>query len=592
MKLIKIIPLVFTIFTMIFISCSKDWLKPAPLSFFAPENVFVDEAGFESGLVVCRKQMNSESHDYISYLAAEHAYSDLAISPWASDFSQNTPSHEPYYFQILELFTKAYGYIKDANVIITRIDNITWTDKGVRNRILSEAYWFRAYWYYRLVNTYGDVPWIGGEVQGAKLDYHSTSRSAILGKLQKDMEFAVGNLPERAATLGNVTKGAANHLLAKIYLANGEFDKAIEAATSVIQGPYALMTQRFGVDVSKGWHDLMWDLHRIENKNLSSNTETIYATVDRSDASPETWYLPGDSYGTYSARSYAPAYWRVPDATGGRASNWTFPQADTCGRGIADVRPTAYFYYKIWGDATHNWSTTSDMRRSNGNWIEMGPTESEIHVWDPASPQFGQPLTKLYYKSLADTLTDWWPYPMYKTYTPTPFGTPMGGQGDWYVFRLAETYLLRAEAYYWKNQPGLAADDINKVRARANAPLISGADVTIDYIFDERARELYTEEPRHSEMVRVSCIMAKLNLGGYSLAAITQKNWYYDRVMRVNYFYNPAITYFGITAKLLPNNIFWPIPSSVITANTLGRINQNIGYDGDNLNVPPLEVIP
>ena len=44
-----------------------------------------------------------------------------------------------------------------------------------------------------------------------------------------------------------------------------------------------------------------------------------------------------------------------------------------------------------------------------------------------------------------------------------------GGHTDWYVFRLAETYLLRAEAYFWKGELANAAADINAVRTRAGA---------------------------------------------------------------------------------------------------------------------------
>ena len=53
---------------------------------------------------------------------------------------------------------------------------------------------------------------------------------------------------------------------------------------------------------------------------------------------------------------------------------------------------------------------------------------------------------------------------------------------DWYVIRLAETYLLLAEAYLNKGDKASAADAINVVRARAKAPLCTAADVTIDYI--------------------------------------------------------------------------------------------------------------
>src|SRR5690606_28009470 len=208
----------------------------------------------------------------------------------------------------------------------TRIDDIEWSDEQARNRILSEALWFRAYWYYRLVNTYGDIPWVGEELSGAKLDYQSTSRWAILKKIQTDLEYALAWLPVTAAKGGDVTRGAANHLLAKIYLANTDFDKAIAAASAVIDGPYALMTERFGVDRSNGYHDLMWDLHRWENKNAPENTETIYATVDRPDAAPDTWF---NSIGTASMRNYQPSYWKVMDSEGQRATNWATPAGDS-----------------------------------------------------------------------------------------------------------------------------------------------------------------------------------------------------------------------------------------------------------------------
>lgn len=68
---------------------------------------------------------------------------------------------------------------------------------------------------------------------------------------------------------------------------------------------------------------------------------------------------------------------------------------------------------------------------------------------------------------------------------------PTGGNSDWYVYRLAKTYLLRAEAYFWKGELANAASDINKVRERAHAPSISAGNVGIGYILDERARGLY-----------------------------------------------------------------------------------------------------
>ncbi len=77
----------------------------------------------------------------------------------------------------------------------------------------------------------------------------------------------------------------------------------------------------------------------------------------------------------------------------------------------------------------------------------------------------------------------------------------------------------------------------NVLRERAHALPITAGEVTLDYIFDERARELYIEEMRHTELVRAAYIMARLNKSGYSLATFTDHNWFYDRVMSRNRHY-------------------------------------------------------
>jgi hypothetical protein len=183
--------------------------------------------------------------------------------------------------------------------------------------------------------------------------------------------------------------------------------------------------------------------------------------------------------------------------------------------------------------------------------------------------------------------------PHYIMYNPMddPKAIPVGGNGDWYIFRLAETYLLRAEAYFWKGQLALAAADLNKVRERAKALPVTAADVNIHFILDERARELFAEEPRHSELVRISYILAKSNLGGYSLSNFSTKNFFFDRVMKYNNTYEKKIQLLGNTANLAPFHVLWPIPSLVITANTQGVINQNAGYNGAEMNVAPLTTI-
>ncbi|KKN12531.1 hypothetical protein LCGC14_1015570, partial [marine sediment metagenome] len=106
--------------------------------------------------------------------------------------------------------------------------------------------------------------------------------------------------------------------------------------------------------------------------------------------------------------------------------------------------------------------------------------------------------------------------------------------------------------------PGLAAEDINVIRNRANAVPITAADVTENFILDERARELTVEEPRLRTLIRMGRLV--------------------DRVRT----YNSAPSLVG--EKSAGNTIndfnqFWPIPQQVIDANTGAIFEQNPGYN-------------
>lgn len=582
-RFLQILPVLFVLL-LTQSSCDTDWLKPEPLSFFSPENVFTDKAGFESLLITMRKDLKNENTGTMPNLTMEFAASDLA-SPWSQlDFYNLTPNTDQYY-RFLAMFTQIYSTIKNTNVLISRIENIKWSNEAERNAILAEALWHRAYWYYRLVNSYGDVPFISEEIQGAKLDFQTHSRWTILTKLQLDLEFAVQWLPV-AAKSGGISKGAGNHLLTKVYLANTEFDKAIAAANKVITGPYALMTRRFGIDAAKPYRNLIWDLHRSKNFSNPQNTETILASIDRYEAPPGA-----RSVGLYTMRMYN-AQWFQPqvlDSKGKPGMVASGPMYDSLGRGNANIRPTGYYQYDIWSYKGDNWRTTPDLRRSDINWVDI----HELKYNNPSSVDFGKPINIKYLAAQVDTFKHVYAMPHYIMYNPMddPKATPVGGNGDWYIFRLAETLLLRAEAYYWKGQLALAADDINKIRTRAQATPITAAEVTIDFIMNERARELFAEEPRHSELVRVSYIMAKSGLGGYSLNTFSTKNFYFDRVMKYNNTYEKKIQLLGNTANMAPFHALWPIPSLVITANTQAVINQNVGYNGAEKNIAPLTTI-
>jgi hypothetical protein len=120
---------------------------------------------------------------------------------------------------------------------------------------------------------------------------------------------------------------------------------------------------------------------------------------------------------------------------------------------------------------------------------------------------------------------------------------------DVYAIRLAETYLLRAEAYLGAGNTIAAAADINVVRSRAEAPAVTPSEVDIDYILDERARELYLEE--------------------FRLLTLTRLGKLVERTRNLN----PVIG-----DGYADYNDLWPIPFSEIEKNIEADLEQNPGY--------------
>ncbi|MDR3261859.1 MAG: RagB/SusD family nutrient uptake outer membrane protein, partial [Tannerella sp.] len=333
----------------------------------------------------------------MNFISAEWAYSDMAFAFTQPNYADELTPNVSRYYPFLSVYDEAYVNISKANTLISRIDDIIWENEGNRNVVLAEAYFFRSYWYYRLVNAYGDVPFEGEEVTRAKLDYYSHSRWTILSKIQSDMEFAVKWLREKVMP-GEISRGAGNHLLAKICLANTDFDGAIKAANDVINGPYALMHARFGEDKDKLEYNYIWDLHRVHNKNLPENTETILAVVDRySDPAGAK-----NAVGTYSMRLYNPAVWNnsVRDSEGKPGMVQSGTAFRMYGRGNNNAKPFPYYTYDIWSYGGYDYTNTTDLRRSDANWVDL----HELTYTNPASVDYGKPINPAYFANYSDTI--------------------------------------------------------------------------------------------------------------------------------------------------------------------------------------------
>jgi len=586
-------------------ACNKSFLEPKPLSFYSPQNTFSSPDALRSVLTACEVSMREEYLTTNAPLITELIFSEVlvfgktdAASPAQNMNLSITPDAElnnGSYNRIGWYWDESYKTIKNANTVISRIDEPSYSSEAEKNAILGTAYFHRAYRYYGLCHQFGDVPLILKEIVSPKLDFYSTKREVILQKMKDDLEFAAQWVPEQVDK-GAVSKGAVNHLLTKVNLALGLFDDAVNSATRVIEGgTYSLMTSRFGVDAARADKNVTWDLHRAENKALGSNREAIMLTIDRLNMEGNTTTASQIMY------SLVPLWHNngvvTPNGNKGTLdrAGIEIDQSTAYGRGVAQGRGTWYSTHLIWKDAGN------DYRHAPGNWMRMEDLVYNNIAIKGRDSYYGQPLQKFSNDGrvlVSDTIRMWFQWPHYKTYVPDPVHTPArGGHTDWYVYRLAETYLLRAEAYFWKDNLALAAEDINKVRTRANASPVQPSAINIGYILDERNRELFYEEPRKTELTRIAYILAKTgkpadNGKTYSLDNFSDDSYFYDRIMEKTDFYNKGVkTNYGNEFLMSPYHVLWPIPASVINANTQGVINQNKGYSGYERNVKPLDTI-
>jgi len=527
----------------------KKFLEEDLKTELAPTNTYTSTYGFEVGsaglYALTRSEYNTygEGGAYIHNGAAPYealqAATDIAdvISSDASLMAFANLTLTPAERFVGTYWNWAYSLISSANMMLVYSEqNKNWDSPTDKERFQAEARFFRAYAYRTLVYLYGDVPYVETILYDFKLNFTRTPKAEVIGHMVDDLKFAVDHLPtnpdQTGFKQGKVTKWAASHLLSEIYLLQGDYPAAEQAALAVINsGYYGLMKTRFGVNKDKAG-DVFSDLFLENNQNRpSGNRESIWVLQFQFNV-----VGGGTNSDDWTRRAWIPNYSGISG----------FVLADTLGgRGLAQLVPMKWWTGTARTNASGNVAgifDATDIRNSNYNikrdWYYNNAADASL---------FGKkaPITEQTWfttKTLFPAITKFF-YGRAENLSLT------GSYKDRMKFRLAETYLLLAEAYLGQNNPGKAADAINEVRRRAGAGDVGAADVNMDFLLDERIRELVGEESRKFTLVR------------------TKK--YVDRVKARN----PAIA-----GKVNENHILWPIPQSIKDANTGAPFPQNPGY--------------
>lgn len=631
-KFTKVILLFFSV--VLLFGCTDDYLEPDPLSFYEPEFTFNTESGLKSVQAMCDRHLrlywtNYESNNISVPIGTEYLFSELSIygksdevrgtyGPFADRLTPTSGIANGDDNRISYFWDQHYSGIKYANTVLSYIDEVGEMSDEEKNEYKGRAYFHRAYRYLALVFQFGDVPLVTKILKGVKRDYASTKKEAILDMITQEMELAVEWVPEQSNTeyIGMVNKGACRQLLIKCYLATGQFAKAEAQADILIdQSGYSLMQEPFGIFNPGGepetWtitRNVIWDLHRPENKLSSSNAEVIMGMTNNTLES-HTDFLTMRIFGPYWNDV---AYLKTPDGINA-AVNYHRNKSEykknldllrAFGRGIGTVSITEFAQHELW--KVNGVEDTLDLRHNSsvGNWVRM----EDMKYNDPKSKYYGKNF-RLYDDGgnilCKNLIRDWFDFPHYKIWLKDEVaeanagayqfnGATSGSNANWYLYRLAETYLLRAEAKYYQGKD--ATSDVNEVRKRAKCSQLYTS-VTIGDIVNERARELYLEEWRAVELKRISLCLAlsgkpdewgntysKDDWDMQSGTELTGGSYWYQRLMH----YSPYNQYpdgfvSGPNTMMYTmdkHNLCWPIPSGSITANNRGKLAQNFGYDG------------
>ncbi|SEN88194.1 Starch-binding associating with outer membrane [bacterium A37T11] len=548
MKRKNIIHIGIVTILMPFATACKDFLKEDLKSQLAPTNTFTSTYGFEVGsaglYAITRSEYNTfgEGGAYIHNGACPYealqAATDLVevINSDASltAFANLTLTSEEKF--VASYWNWAYSLISSANeILIYAENNKNWDEPSDKERFQAEARFFRAYAYRTLVYLFGDVPYVETILYDFQLNFTRTPKTEVVGHIIEDLKFASEHLPENPDEVkdGKLTKWAAYHLLSEMYLSKGENALAEQAALAVINsGYYSLMKTRYGVNKDNPG-DVFSDLFIENNQNRQShgNKESIWVLQFEFNT-----VGGGTNSDDWTRRAWIPKYNEISG----------FVLADTLGgRGLAQIVPMKWWVGTKGTNATGDIAgifDATDIRNSNynikRNWyynnidnVSLNGKKSNItdQTWLSTKTLYPTPTKFFYGRGENLSLT--------------------GSYKDRMKFRLAETYLLLAEADLGQGKTSSAAEAINEVRRRAGASPITSADVTMDFLLDERIRELAGEESRRFTLVRTNKLI--------------------ERVKK----YNNAIK-----DKIQDRDALWPIPQTIIDANRDAEFPQNPGY--------------
>ena len=340
-----------------------------------------------------------------------------------------------------------YSVIRQANLILSKIDEIPDYNQVEKNKVLGQAYFFRAFHYFDLIRTFGDVPYVDKPLTLADQEgITRTPRAEVYSKVMADLDKAIEYLPTTwpASEYGRITKGAALAMKARAALYYGNWQDAANYAKDVIDlGIYEL----YDKDNTGKYKELFWE---------KADGCDEFILVRQFNQTDDTWYLIG---------------WEAFPTMGWGGINPTQSLVDAFedieGAPIAksalydETNPFANRDPRLEVNVLHDGETMY------GKTIKVAPLKS---CYPTGISQHGDATATGYYQQK-------WLDP---DVDPSDYGTPGEGWNmgkDAVVIRYAEILLTYAEAMNELSAlDANAFDAVNQVRRRVGMPDLQNTD--------------------------------------------------------------------------------------------------------------------
>jgi len=205
---------------------------------------------------------------------------------------------------------RCYEFIYRINAAMDGITNSTALTPAVQQQLLGECRFFRGFFYFYLVNLYGDVPLVltADYKQNALLS--RTASSTVYNQILTDLLEAKQLLNEQYVAIDMITTGterlrvnrsAARAMLARVYLYLGDYAKAEAEATAVINnGLYSLLTANVGNTFLKNSQETIWSLQPVQSATQNTWEGKVFLMTTAGPTASRPVYLSDELIALYA----------------------------------------------------------------------------------------------------------------------------------------------------------------------------------------------------------------------------------------------------------------------------------------------------